>query len=100
VTDSSEERGDDARDGRAAGGAVGREGHRRGAELVDAERAEAVAARAEDAHVRGAGAVLEADGARDLAGLVGPCGLCLVGLLRCAGVVVLRDGLEPEVCAV
>jgi hypothetical protein len=87
----SEERGDDARDGCAAGGAVGWEGHRRGAELVDAARAEAVAARGEDAQGH-SGALLQADGARELAVLLV---LVLGGLLRCACVVVLRNGLEP-----
>ena len=64
-------------------------------ELADAGRAEAVAARGEDAQ-RQAGALLQADGARELAGILGLVLQRLVGLLHCAGVVVLRDGLEPE----
>ena len=94
----SEERGDDARDGRAAGGA-GDGGALDGLVGLDAARAEAVAARGEDAQARGGAdhALVQAHGARELLVLPGLLGL-LVGLLHCAGVVVESDGLEPEVC--
>jgi hypothetical protein len=93
---SSEERGDDAGDGLAAGGAG--EGRKLGGgELADTARTEAVAARGEDAQARGGAdeALLQAHGARELAVLPGLLGL-LVGLFQSVGVVVLRDGLEPE----
>ena len=100
MQDSSEERGDDAPAEHAAGGADDLVSG--GGELADAVRTEAVAARGEDAQARGVAdrPLVEADAARELG--VGSCerGWVLLGLFRRAGVVVLRDGLEPELAGV